>query len=239
MGFLNSLINSIFGKTVDEAVSKVVDKAINNIDGNNDSNTQGGQNVQYQSGQYDSSQYQSAPVQPAVGTIIRPNLTGKLQRTEEYTFMDNQTGDSVYFSYELPDNLYEEDACAAEIPICYAVAHSAEEHMQYADEILGKLPCIYFCDDGNFDDNIKKMENVVCTKIEGHPLIEERYEYDDPRSKYPSHEIAYKFYNTEGNKALGIATELTLMYSIDKVDKTLLPYAKQALDLIASTLTRE
>ena len=239
MGFLNSLINSLAGKTVNEAVSRVVDQAINNIDGNNASNMQGGQNVQYQSGQYDSSQYQSAPAQPAVGTIARPNLTGKLQHTDEYIFGDNETGDSVYFSYELPDNLYEEDACAAEIPICYAVAHSTEEYMQYADEILGKLPYIYFCDSGEFDNDIKKMENVVCTKIEGHPLIEERYEYDDTRSKYTSHAITYKFYNTEGNKAQGAATELSLVYNIDKVDKTLLPYAKQALDLIASTLTRE
>ncbi len=173
------------------------------------------------------------------GTIARPNLTGKLQHTDEYTFGDNETGDSVYFSYELPDNLYEEDACAAEIPICYAVAHSAEEYMQYADEILGKLPYIYFCDSGEFDNDIKKMENVVCTKIEGHPLIEERYEYDDTRSKYTSHAITYKFYNTEGNKAQEAATELSLVYNIDKVDKTLLPYAKQALDLIACTLTRE
>lgn len=193
MGFLNSLINSLAGKTVNKTG----------------------------------------------GTIARPNLTGKLQHTDEYTFGDNETGDSVYFSYELPDNLYEEDACAAEIPICYAVAHSAEEYMQYADEILGKLPYIYFCDSGEFDNDIKKMENVVCTKIEGHPLIEERYEYDDTRSKYTSHAITYKFYNTEGNKAQEAATELSLVYNIDKVDKTLLPYAKQALDLIACTLTRE
>ncbi len=174
------------------------------------------------------------------GTIAKPNLTGKLQRTDDYTLMDNKTAKPVYFLFELPDNLYKEDACADILPICYAVAPSEEKYMQHAGGFLGELPYIYFCDSGEFDNDIKFMENVVCTKIEGHPLIEERYEYDDTRSKkYTCHGITYKFYNTEGNKALGVATELTLLYDIDKVDKALLSYAKQALDLIASTLTRE
>ena len=54
----------------------------------------GGQNTQPQP---------SAPVQPRVSTIARPNITGKI--------------------YELPENLYDYNSGAVDIPLAYCVAH--------------------------------------------------------------------------------------------------------------------
>lgn len=218
MGFFDSLIKSTIRKTVNTAVDRAVDTAFDKI-----------------SDQSPQPQPQpSPPVQPRVSTIARPNLTGNIYETD--CFIDTD-GTELTFAYELPENLYDYNSGAVDIPLAYCVAHSEDEYEDHCDELYGILPIIYFENGCSFDNALKSKNNLVFTRIEGHPLIEEKYEYDNPNSPN-AHEIAYKFYLSQANKAENIPTVLVLTYS-SKADRTLLPYAAQAFELIASTLTRK
>lgn len=217
MGFLDSLIKSTIRKTVNDVVGKAVDQAFDSVSKPNSTVAQS-----------------YTPTQPQVCTITKPNLSGKIEETD--CFYCGEEVDSI-FTYELPEKLYCYDSHALEIPIAYMVAHSEDDYTNNSDDLYGKLPLIYFCDDGEFDNNLKQCKNVVCQKVEGHTLIEAKYEYYNPRADN-SHEIAYKFYTSQEEKDRNIPIILAITYS-SRVDKDLLPYAIQAFELIASTLTKK
>lgn len=152
MGFFDSLIKSTIRKTVNTAVDRAVDTAFDKISG---------QNTQPQP---------SAPVQPRVSTIARPNLTGKIYETD--CFIDTD-GTELTFAYELPENLYDYNSGAVDIPLAYCVAHSEDEYEDNCDELYGILPIIYFENGCSFDNALKSKKNLVCTKIGDIRLLRE------------------------------------------------------------------
>lgn len=218
MGFLDSLIKSTIRKTVNDVVGKAVDQAFDSVSNLNTTTTA----------------QSNAPTQPQVCTISKPNITGKVEEVDCF-----YCGEEVnpIFTYELPEKLYRYESHTGEIPIAYMVANSEDDYINNCDDLYGKLPLIYFCDDGELDNNLKKCKNVITKKVEGHAFIEAKYEYDDPTADN-AHEIAYKLFTSQKEKNRNIPVKLAITYS-NRVDKTLLPYAMQAFELIASTLTKK
>lgn len=218
MGFLDSLIKSTIRKTVNDVVGKAVDQAFDSVSNLNAPTTA----------------QSNTPTQPQICTITKPSISGKIEETDCF-----YCGEEVnpIFTYELPEKLYRYESHAGEIPIAYMVANSEDDYINNCDDLYGKLPLIYFCDDGEFDNNLKQYKNVIYKKVEGHTLIESKYEYDNPKADN-AHEIAYKFFTSQSEKSRNIPVILAIAYS-NSVDKELLSYAMQAFELIASTLTKK
>lgn len=230
MGFLESILKSAVRRTVNRTVNKVVNKTVDGVLDNFD-------NKKKQSAKANS---QPAAQQSRTCSIFKPNLAGQIVKHES----SSSFGDiDINYSFELPEKLFEKDSGAVEVPVCYVVANNRDEFEQFVDELDCPLPDIHIDDSGSMIDYIKRSgKNVVVSKVENHPIIVEKYEYDTT-SDYinkgkVAHNISFIFYNSPEDKAHNSESALTLSFN-DSMNRYLCTYAMQAFDLIASTLRIE
>lgn len=224
MGLLDSIFRSAVRRTVNQVVDHAVDQAFDSMKNQNNQPAQ--------------PQAQAQP-QNRTCTIFKPNLTGKIVKHEGYSaFADRE----INFVFELPEKLFESDCGAAEVPVYYIVANNQEEFMELGGGVDSKLPEIHIDDSGSMKEHIIRDQNVVMSKVENHPFIVEKYEYDSS-SEYikngrTSHNISYIFYLSDEDKAKDCECALTLTYD-DTMNQEICGYAIQAFNLIASTLRIE
>lgn len=217
------LLDSIFRTAVRRTVSKVVDHAVDEAIGNMKNNNQPAQ----------------AQPQNRTCTIFKPNLSGNIVKHEGYSAFAER---EINFVFELPEKLFESDCGAAEVPVYYVVANSFDEFVNLGGGVDSKLPEIHIDDSGSMKEHISRDQNVVMSKVENHPFIVEKYEYDSSseyvKNGMTRHNISYIFYLSDEDKAKNCECALTLTYD-DTMNQEICGYAIQAFNLIASTLRIE
>ncbi|MEE0266240.1 MAG: hypothetical protein UD936_11495 [Acutalibacteraceae bacterium] len=243
MGFLDSLFKSTVKSTVRRVVNNVVDNAVDKAFNNNTTtNTHNNQQPAYQPPQAQQIRYGS-PI-----TLAQPNITIPHERFT-YTISpciitneDDLDFDNVDVEFLKSANLFEKDCGAAEIALSFMVAESEDE--AFNDNLFDVLPHIYIGNDLFYDDPGKKnrITNAIFTKIENHPCIHEKQEFD---LQYPGfkngqpqtlHYVIYNFYASVADKSANRSTSIALEIPTDATPQRRLN-ATQALELFATSFT--
>lgn len=239
MGFFDSLLKS----TVRRVVNNVVDNAVDNaFKGNNNNNQQPYQQQTYQQPQRTQPQITyGAPI-----TILQPNLAIE---HEPFTYTispciitneDDLDYDNVDVEFLKSTNLFEKDSGAAEIQLAFLVADNEDE--AYNDDLFDILPHIYIGNDLLYDDSRKRndMSNAVFSKVENHPCIHEKQEFDlqykgyQTKQPYILHYVVYNFYASTADRAANRSTSIALEIPVNCAPNRRAA-ALQALDLFVTS----
>ncbi len=231
MGFFDSLFKSTVRRVVNNVVDNAVDKAFNN---NNTTTT-------YNNQQQPMTQPmpQAQPQQIRYGapiTLPQPDLNMAYEQCTDVIspciIEDDNYDEYVEIKFFKPIKLFPKDSGAAEISILFMVADTENE--AYSDNAINVLPAIYFGNDIFFDDPSfkNKINNAIFSKVENHPCIHEKQEFDFNNTHY----IIYNFYSCDRDRYANRSTSITLEIPFNCAqDKKL--YAIQALNLLLYSFT--